>query len=176
MSKRPSYQDRQINVQVARRLLPRFAALAQDWASPAEVERELIDTLEHSAPLYDAYCMAKYLESNHGWASDAELVAMLDYAEMEAYSIREEAIAEWVKVNAIRPKKTIGEMVRVTTPAPDGVRKEFDGEIIGVNEQVATYTVMVSELVHVRTGVGTHGVIVPFEDFHDLAMPPEDSV
>jgi hypothetical protein len=176
MSNRPRFHDQTVIAEIARKLMPRLLRWAEDWVKPAELEAELIDTLQRAAPLFDAYDMAKYMESKHGWSSDADLVDILDDAEMEAYSIRQTKVEEWVASNAIRPKKAIGDVVRVNAGAANGLLAQADGEIVSIDEQRATYTVMVAELGHVRTGVGTHGLVLPYEQFHELATPPEEFV
>jgi hypothetical protein len=73
-------------------------------------------------------------------------------------------------------KKAVGDIVQVPPRAGDFRRGHLAGEIVGINEEQATYTVFVAELGHVRAGLGTHGHILPFEEFHELAAPPEEFV
>jgi hypothetical protein len=51
---------------------------------------------------------------------------------------------------------------RLIGPRGDGTR--WEGEIVKIDDELATYLVFCPAAGHVREGLGTHGVIFPFED------------
>lgn len=176
MSNRPRYSDEAIALQVAQKLLPRITLWAEEYGTAEQLQKELADAIHRSAPIFEAEQIAQYLEKRHLWASNEKLVEILDMVDVEANAVHREAVAAWVSSNAIRPKKAVGDIVEVPPRAGEFRLRRLAGEIVGINEEQATYTVFVADRGHVRTGLGTHGHILPFEDFHDLAAPPEEFV
>lgn len=174
MSDRPNYYDENITRKVAQKLLPRLTQWTEGYGTAAELENELSEAIQRSAPWFDAYDLAQYLEKRYQWASDAQLVDILDAVATEASSVLREAIAEWVIANGIRPRQAIGDMVDVPPRDTDPELAQFKGEIVGIDEEHATYKVFVPGRGHVKTGIGIHAHILPFEAFHDLATPAEE--
>jgi hypothetical protein len=172
MSQRPNYDDEQINGAVAQDLAKLFPESISQGA-PCDLEESLRLALQEEAPEYDAYKLAQELDRSHGWNCCTQDVHVLEGAFARAHGYLCKAIALWVKQNAIVARYQIGDLVRITAPDAQRKRCEHDGEVIAVDADQATYTVMIAALGHVRKGVGTHGLIVPYEQLHALATPPE---
>lgn len=174
MSNRPRYSDEGLALQVAQKLLPRVRRWAEEQGTEEELQRELAAAIHRSAPLFEPDEIAQYLEKRYLWASDETLVDILDAVDSEAHAVHTEAVAEWVKSNGIRARKAIGDIVDVQPRATDPELVQLKGEIVSINEEQATYSVFVPGRGHVRTGLGTHAHILPFEEFHGLATPAEE--
>lgn len=141
---------------------------------PESLVAAIADALAQEAPLFDAYRITRALEDNHGWACDRDTVSTFDDAGHVVARLVLEATANWVARCAIKPRLKVGDPVKIDTKGSRALKGPCDGEIIAIDEQHATYTVMVPVLGHVRTGCGTHGLIVPYEQLHELAAPADE--
>lgn len=174
MSKRPNYYDDDVARKVAQNFLPQLTKWTEGYGTAVELESELSDAIKRTAPQLDGYALAHYLERRYQWASDSDLVDILDGVASEADSVLRDSVAEWVKANGIRPKKAIGDMVDVKRRPTDSSQGQLRGKVVGIDEEQAKYKVFVAERGHVRTGPGTLFDVLPFEDFHELATAPEE--
>jgi hypothetical protein len=170
MSNRPTYNNKEVNIRAAKKLTSSLG----EWGTPEELEKSLVAALMSCQPSYDAYKLASCLDRDHGWSSNKDLVDLLDATDFIAHSNLYEVISDWVIANGIKPKRSIGDAVRLKTPGARGVSADVDGEIISIDEAHAQYIVRIPSLGHVSTGIGTHGVIINFEEIHDLATPAEE--
>lgn len=116
---------------------------------------------------FSAYETGKRLEE-HGWPVDDEFLQALDDYFSHTHTAHREAVANWVARNAIVAHHTEGDFVRWTDR-----RGTHEGVVAGIDRKHATYTVRVPALGHVAEGVGTHGVVLAFETFHDIVAAPE---
>ena len=79
----------------------------EGYGTAEQLEKELVDSIHRSAPIFEAEEIAQYLEKRYLWASDERLVEILDMVDVEANTADREAVAGWVSSNAIRPKKLL---------------------------------------------------------------------
>lgn len=145
---------------VADDLMPHIMGWLDNEEDEDEVREQLIDVLDD---FRDGYDMAKRLEDDHCWESDSELVDILDGASF--YSHHKAAVMAWIRDNGIAPRFPEGQAVKVKQSKYD---KEIrDGEITKVSED-GNYIVMIPALGHVRSGLGTHGCVLTWEDVEAL--------
>lgn len=167
---RPDHCNPAILEQAAREIAQDMRGLDGDldaWIA------DIADALAAEAPVFDAYRIGKVLEHKHGWDVDMDTVQALDAASCTVSQLVRAATAQWVAQCAIRPQLVVGDLVCVLARDRAGRKAQYLGEIVEIDEVHATYTVMIAELGHVREGTGTYGVIVPYEQLHELAAPPE---
>ena len=103
-----------------------------------------------------------------GWFVDDNLLDLIENVEGKIYRAFREAQKAWVEANAIAPKLKVGAPVQVKRRL-----QVYEGIIASIQEQEATYTVRIPSEGHVEAGMGTHGWVIPFEELHELATPPE---
>lgn len=171
MSKRPSYSDDAINAKLAQVIAEKLVVLEEMPDDPEELLTDLTKVLKSESPFYDPYKMAKALEDRFMWTCNMGVVELLDTVSNHAYQLLSELVAEWVSKNGIEPKNEIGDRVIVSANNMRGIPSQYTGEIVRINEKEATYTILIPELGHVRSGIGTNGGIFPFEEIHPLATP-----
>ncbi|MBD8088725.1 hypothetical protein IFT48_01950 [Pseudomonas fluorescens] len=82
-----------------------------------------------------------------------------------------ELVAQWVTGSNVKPRRKEGDQVSISHKG-----EKVKGEITQIQSKSATYVVFVPSLGHVKTGIGTHGLIIPFEEVHALPRPAEDFV
>ena len=93
-----------------------------------------------------------------GWTINAAIVEALDVAASVRLILHRDAVLKWVREQGIHPKLAMGALVSVNI-----LGKLEPGEIVGIDEDCANYTVCIPGLGHVREGMGTHGIILSFE-------------
>ncbi len=156
-------------------LLPNLGEVTDETIS------DLVSALRHESPFFDAYKMARHLEQFHHWDCDADTVDACETAWASVLEHHRKEVSNWVAANSIRPKKSLGDKVRVLTRGPDRTQQEYEGEIARIDADQAIYSVMIPKLGHVRDGVGTHGTLFNFEQVeawdHTLvdAKQPQDA-
>jgi hypothetical protein len=178
---RPSDRSEEVIAATAKRLVPEAVRWLKagdgfyEEDTEASIEKELADTLRDEWD-WDGFRLAKALE----WEANSELVGILDAATGYQFSARRAAVAAWVREWNIRPKLAVG--AKVTLPASlcgsEGRQRggTFEGEIVGVNTELAEYTVRVAELGHLPPGAkqtGSYGFILPCEKVDPAAAPGE---
>lgn len=166
MEKRPELQCNAVVAHVAEKLAKEVKAWAQEDDAIETYVSHLEDTLKNTHS-FDGYDLAQELESAYGYSPDANLVDILDNADMYAHNKHRELVALWVKRNDIKPRYKVGDKVLCSSRSFTGT-VEAEGEIMGFNTEIATYTVMCEKLGHVREGCGIHGFNYPFEDLEDF--------
>lgn len=158
--KRPNYNSKEVGKLAAEMLLPEVIQwLKDDGDDRAEEERDqildnLIDSMEYES---DGFRIAEQLKSNHYWEPDARLVDILDGN--HKYDAHKDLVRKWVKENDIKPGLNLESKVTVNVKG-----KTVNGVIVRIDYDTAQYTVFCESLGHVREGVGTHGVIFPYEE------------
>lgn len=170
---RPSHRDHAILTAVAHKILLAMPAGTVTEGDEESAITDICKALRNEAPGFDEYRLTRHLE-NCGWSCDRTIMDAFEVASGEVSQLVREATRLWVRSNSIKPRLTIGEQVKVMTRSTSRIKQEFDGEVVTVDADHATYTVMIPALGHVREGTGTHGVIVNFEELHPLATPTEE--
>lgn len=160
---RPKRHDAAIRRQAAEALVPEIEEWLGESISGPECE-ELVRTLS-SCCGDDAYDIARELERG-GYTPDSSLVEVLDG--FDTYRIHADAVRLWIAETGATPKLSIGATVAI--PVKMAEHNGVVGEIIAINERHGEYTVFCAALGHVREGLGTHGLIFPWEEI-EAATP-----
>lgn len=100
--------------------------------------------------------------SSRGWHADEELVELMGWLARQRSDARRELEAKWVRENRVKPALAVGATVTVLSGA--GPHNGCVGEVTAIDEVYGRYTVLVPTLGHVRSGIGTHGFVVNYED------------
>ena len=154
---RPNRFHPDVAAEVAKRLLdPVARSLCAKDAERPEILEQLADVLTGCSD-WDGYSLAVNLDRRFCWDPDAELVEILDGASGIQWDVYRKRLKAWVKENGITTELKVGDKVKTDRSG------EHVGEIVSVDPEVATATIFVAKLGHVRSGVGTHGVIVGYE-------------
>jgi hypothetical protein len=111
----------------------------------------------------DGYRIAESLERD-GWHADAELVELMDSLADEKWDALDELESEWVKAHGISAPLAIGAIVVISGANVHSKQRGKRGEIVRIDEERGKYTVMCASEGHVRTGLGTHGFVLNYED------------
>jgi len=156
---RPTLYDEVVARAFAEKLVQKIKPFVEGDDTNTTVQ-ELICVLAEVATDgdYEAYKMARELDDNHHWEVSADLVSTLDAAIPLAYEARDRLVEQWVKEENITPVFSVGDRVQVRG------RAKFSGEITKIDTRLAQYLVFCPEKGHVRSGSGTHGTFVNFED------------
>lgn len=91
----------------------------------------------------DGYDLAKYLDGNHNWKPDAQLVKILDGAAFQRDLAYDDLVRAWVAENQIKPELKIGDHVDITLKDPRGT---YCGIIVALKTDIAQYAVSVPDL------------------------------
>lgn len=159
---RPSRHDAAIVKAAAEALAPRVEKwMASDGdefgcGEVAEQIAEIIGTHDH-----DGYRLAKRLHDRFGYEPDSELVEILEDASFKITEANHFATLRWMADWNIQPRLSIGDSVCRVPCASDpsgGIAK------IASITKTAEYVLYCPWLGHVESGMGTHGIIVAFED------------
>lgn len=167
--KRPTSNTDEIVAVVASRILPKILEWQdeepeEDHEDEMARQEEILEELRNNIDdWHDGYQIARKLEDD-GWDPDSELVDILD--NLPFYQVKAEAVRNWIAENNIKPKLTVGTQVK--TLASSGSKRLVEGEIVDVRLDAGQYTVMVPSLGHVRSGLGTHGNCINWEDLEEL--------
>lgn len=134
----------------------------KDWASQDGdddvCQKEIEDILSESYD-WDGYHLAKRYEEIYLLSNvDANLVEILDDAEYIFANYQIDKIKEWVSEYNIEPKFKVGDKVMA-----DLNRLRYEGEIVRVYNENATYVVYVESMGHVKEGMGTNGIVLAYE-------------
>lgn len=170
---RPSAQDAEILTAVAQNILRAMPKGTIVEGEEDDAIADIIRALREEAPELDEYRLTRRLEE-YGWSCDMAIVGAFEIASGDVWQSVREATRIWIRSNGIKPRLTIGAQVKVMARSTTRTKQEFDGEVVAVDADHGTYTVMISALGHVREGAGIHGIIVNFEDLHALATPAEE--
>jgi hypothetical protein len=154
---RPSIGSDAIINKVAECLINDMAILDPDVSHRDKLIYDVLKTLkiEHD---WDGYNLAKTLEDAFHWSCNTELVSILDNADLYRSQHHSACVREWVERNKIAPKLCVGDLCKYL----DGKTKRV-GEIVKVDAKHALYLVRFDSLGHVKSGEGTHGLLLPSE-------------
>ena len=143
-------------------LLPLILAYTKD-NSPEEVASDLTKMLENTSEL-DGYHCARELEQICCWTVDMELVEILDGASWHIYEEKRRLTELWVRDYEIAPKLAVGRAVQVRQWYGPLMQSDLKpGLIVDIELPHAEYCVFSEALGHVKDGVGTHEIILPYE-------------
>lgn len=171
MLPRPSRWSDEVVRAAAERLAPRV----QEWAKEVRealpgITADLVEVLRSYHPL-DGYNLARMMEDRE-YQADAELVIILDDADMAMHDAHRNAVAEWVKLYGIQTGYAIGDQVRFRYYRTTAGEK-VTGTVYEIDEKHARLSVRCPSLGHVEAGkIGTRGVIIDFEDA-ERVLPEE---
>ena len=153
--KRPTSRDIS-RYAVAEEMLDDVMAFLDPGEDKKSVLDDLATALEYAGT--DGYEIAKYLDDRKSWNITADMVESFDRASMIEYKLTSDAVKKWVSFYAIASKFKQGDAVEVE------VRKtKYHGEIVSIDTKEAKYTVYIEALGHVKSGQGTVGIVLPFE-------------
>jgi len=158
---RPRLSSDTISKHVADILLPRVLLWLKEDPASDEVERirdEVYNAIRR-APHGDSYRIANYLEERYYWSVDSDLVHIFEEVSFISFKKHDELVAAWVQESGVKPKFSVGAKVSFKD---DG--DTYSGEVTRVNARLGTYVVFCQDLGHVKSGTGTLGVVLPFED------------
>ena len=159
---RPSHFCDDVTYAVIDKIMnPVLVWMYQGRYSPPESEREEVKEDLFTAIQWDddAYKIAKSLE-HAGWDSDGELLDILDSVSRYRYDTHKELVYySWILKHGVTPRFSLGDKVSFN------LKGKFEiGEIIRVHADTAKYTIHCPQHGHVKSGVGTHGHIIHFEE------------
>ena len=121
-----------------------------------DIQNDLFNAMKWAGNA-DGYDLARRLE-DASYMSDSQLVEILDASGTHLNTALNKAIQEWIKAYQVSPKLKIGDKCRAMIRG-----MEEDGEIVNIYHDSASYSVFIERLGHVKTGVGTNGIIIPWE-------------
>ena len=150
---------------IAKKLAEEAKALAEFRAMD---EDELVCCLTdaiNSAGCANGYEIAKELDRQGVCCPDSQVVEMLDSADVIETLLLDDVVKKWVAWENITPKLHIGSTAKVEYRG----KGKVVGEITRIDHERATYTVFIESLGHVREGVGTHGICLPYEECEEAA-------
>lgn len=160
---RPRHSSREVRMAAAEKIADELLHERPEDFSDDERETMIRD-LESAIGFGDGYEIARDLEYR-GWCPDRELVEKLDggYHLHNAY---DEAVRLWVVRHQIHPQFAVGDRVVYDwyRGREYSKRVPIEGEITRVERFKAQYLIFVESEGHVRTGLGTHGTYINFED------------
>lgn len=137
-----------------------------EWSDDEfEIEIDkLVDAIRYNL---NGYRIAQALENYCDITPDAELVEILDDVWFTKKEVHDDLVREWVKKYNILPGKKVGDFVTIENDGESILQTglaEVSGEITSIDTELAKYLVCCESLGHVKEGVGTHGVIINYED------------
>ena len=141
--------------ELARRAIKECSGLREE-----EFEEIVQDILVEVDSYSSGYQICRNLESA-GWYFDGDdLVDVFGEMGVIRHRFHREAVKQWVIDAQIEPSFEVG--AKVVFFHKDK-REDVRGEIAKVERETGEYVVFCQSLGHVRTGSGTHGLILPFE-------------
>lgn len=156
---RPKQDDPRVNERVFAAIMPEIRVwLGKEYREDAD---EQIRGMLKDSWADDGYKLARWMERKCNWSPDTGLVDILEGVEGERFKAHREIVAEWVAGSGRQPTYAMGSAVQYEGAA---------GKIVGVDLKHGTYTVCIPSKGHVETGMGTRGIVVPWEEI-DGANP-----
>lgn len=113
----------------------------------------------------DSYELTKELEDSLHWSVDRKLIDVLDEVGQYRDAAHKDAVYAWVVQNCVTPKIALEQEVQFRFRG-----KSVTGIVTQIYENEAAYCVLSKELGHVRTGIGVHGLILPYEDVEAIVV------
>ncbi|NJL70549.1 MAG: hypothetical protein HC888_02495 [Candidatus Competibacteraceae bacterium] len=113
----------------------------------------------------DGYEVVKYLENRRYWEGSSELVDAFNSMFFDISRTHEKWVKQWVIENHIKPALKVGDDVVLKNFNCRG--KDVRGKVVEIFTDKAEYIIFCAELGHVRSGTGSYGVVLPFEQVED---------
>ena len=160
---RPTAYDDEVIAEVVRR----FGSKLKQWLKLPVTEgsqEDLTNALKFVGR-GETYRLARYLEDEAFWTVNDELLSALEAIESIWLGVEQSAVKKWVLDNRIEPEFKVGERVSISHKG-----ERIIGEVCRIDHDLATYSVYVESLGHVRKGIGTLGFLIPYEN----AKPVKD--
>lgn len=171
-TERPHYGEPSLLHAVARKVLDAMPVGTASQGNEEDAIADIEAALRSEATGFDEYRMTRYLD-DRGWMCDSTIVDAFSIVKGEMSQAVRNATALWVKQHHVKPRLDIGASVKVLAWEANQGELEYEGEVVSIDAEQAKYTVMIPALGHVRTGCGTHGLIVPFEKLHEVGAPAD---
>jgi len=152
---RPKEDEKIISIAI-KKMLPDI----KKWSKEDDDEEDILKSLiSNYSSFEDGYTFAKKLDENDSWESDTELVNILDDASNYVREVLIEEEKKWVIENEITPPYQIGDKVSFNYR-----KKDVIGEIVKIWHDTAKFTIYCESLGHVKSGCGTNGTIINYEN------------
>ncbi len=172
MSARPTMYDKNVIELVCQEIMPKIIDwLKQSGESDEHIENErefikadVIEALEYCH--LGGYSSAQCLDRK-GWMPDAGLVEIFDDAIVDFTDAIKDLTREWVKLNGVTTTLNVGDIV--TFKSPQKSSEHVTGEITKIFVDEARCLVYSEQLGHVKTGPGSYGVYLPYEQLQLVA-------
>ena len=119
----------------------------------------------------DGYEIVRTLESSCYWDVDRSLIDVMDEVSHLRRLSHDYYVEKWVLNNGVMPKHQLGEVVSFKQKG-----KLYSGTITKILEKDAQYLVNCPDLGHVKSGVGTHGTYLLYEDVTPVNKTEKDSI
>jgi len=167
---RPGYADPEVLHCAARLLAPEVAG-----ALDVPLDDELIEDLAKAWD-QEGYQFARRLERTTGITPDADLVETLDASSLHRWTAHRMYCAAWVRDDQITTNLEVGDKVRVLDhelglDSHPRFESHWIGEVTSIDQIHAEATVYLPAVGHVRSGLGSHGRILPWEQLQRLEKP-----
>jgi hypothetical protein len=134
------------------------------WFGSSEDEEEIRDNIKQVLEFEDdSYQIAKELEDNLYWSVDRELINVLDEVKWRRDEAHKGVVYAWVVQNCVTPKLTLEQKVQFRHKG-----RILEGIVTKIYESEAKYLVFSEELGHIRSGVGVHGIVLPYEEVDEV--------
>lgn len=150
-SARPTELDPEVIEMALSKILPAVVEWDRTGGGNSTEEEIANDLREEIGIHRDGYEFCRELEKHKHWDCDRELVDILDSADMSG-ALREME-KRWVAAYQVFPGQLIGNQITWEGNTAEITALHADGK----------YTVFVPALGHVKSGLGTHGIIIPWE-------------
>jgi hypothetical protein len=151
---RPSRHNEAVLNDALDSFMPEVLKYLQDESDQDGVRRDILKVVEFGET--DGYELARDLERWHHWASDRELVDVMDGWSGHLYDAHKKAVEWWVRATGLKPACKVGDRIRAKHGG-----EVIEGPIHEVNERQAYYVVT---LKGTPNQVGWHGAHVNYED------------
>lgn len=160
--KRPTGTEQLVRDTAARAVLSEIMVWL-DAQGDGDSEAVVLKELAKVSTEIDGFRAAEALRLRFHWDVDSGLVELLDRLIDAARDARHRLTEIWVRETGVAPTFERGSKVRFEAWRKSEGWGGATGEVTEIDEGRAVYTIYCEELGHVRQGVGTHGLIVPFE-------------
>ena len=159
---RPKLFSDEVTLELLDRILPKVIAWIESdrkfgvSASEAEEVREdLMSAIDFED---SSYKIARSLD-DLGWSIDDELQDILKEVSQVRWDSWKINVRDWVLKNGLEPKFECGAEVSINLKGKTKV-----GQVSKIYPDTAEYCVFLPGEGHVKSGIGTRGIILPFEE------------
>lgn len=173
--KRPGRHDEAVIALCIEEVAELLLAWLQE-TDPSDDPDRIQECREHARKLLiglctddDGYKLAKRLDDYLGYKPDSQLVDALEQIWSIRYKAYEKVVAEWVaREGIVIPEAYMGKTVKFRSGPNPG-----QGEITKFYPESARVLIFCPEKGHVREGVGSHGVVIDWENVEELPDLPK---